>query len=330
MFSESLLCRFEIHYDGRGWGLAMSTLTFLGLAERVLTEERRPLSPSEIWKFASARAYDKELRSQGKTPAQTLYTAIFENARDNPQSKFIKLGDRPARYYLRSLAKEKQPSELEQAASSPASIPEKYHYKEAQLHPFLARFVHVQFGARCKTIRHGASKKNEFGEWIHPDMIGVYYPDWRDEVLTFSQMTGGFAVKLYSFEIKKALSFANLRESFFQAVSNSSFAHQGYLVAADISTDEDFRSELQRLSVSFGIGVIELDIEDPGASQILFPAKERDSLDWEALNKVAMNRDVQDLLKRIGTDLRAKEVRHEEYDTVLEADELVATIGKAR
>ena len=304
----------------------MPTMTFLGLAERVLAEERRPLSPSEIWKVAVARGYAAMLRSQGKTPAQTLYAAIFSDARDNPETLFVKIGDRPARYYLKSLARENQPAELEQAASATAPVPEKYDYRESQLHSFLAHFIHMQFGARSKTIRHSTSRKNEFGEWVHPDMIGVYYPEWRDEVLDLSQMTGGFAVKLYSFEIKKELSFANLRESFFQAVSNSSFAHEGYLVAADISTDEDFRSELRRLSASFGIGIIELDIEDPNASHVMVPAKEREALDWDALNKVAMNKDVQDLLKRIGTDLRAKEVRFEEYDKVLPPEELVASI----
>ena len=124
------------------------------------------------------------------------------------------------------------------------------------------------------------------------------------------------------------MSFTNLREAFFQAVSNFSFAHEGYLVAADISTDEDFRSELRRLSSSFGIGIIELDIEDPNSSHVLVPAKERDALDWGALNKVAMNKDVQDLLKRIRTDLRAKEVRVEEYDKILQTDELVASIRR--
>ena len=306
----------------------MLSMTFLGLAERVLTEEKRPLAPSEIWKVAVARGYNAMLRSQGNTPAQTLYSAIFTDARENPETLFTKVGDRPARYYLKNLAREKQPAELEQAASAAATVPVNFEYREIQLHPFLAHFVHAQFNARCKTIRHATSRKNEFGEWVHPDMIGVYYPDWRDEVLDLSEMTGGFVVKLYSFEIKKELSFPTLRESFFQAVSNSSFAHEGYLVAADISTDEDFRSELRRLSASFGIGIIELDIEDPNSSHVLVPAREREVLDWDALNKVAMNKDVQDLLKRIRTDLRSKEVRSEEYDKILQPEDLVASIQR--
>ena len=34
------------------------------------------------------------------------------------------------------------------------AVPEKYDYKESQLHPLLARFVQVQFNAYSKTIRH--------------------------------------------------------------------------------------------------------------------------------------------------------------------------------
>ncbi len=33
-------------------------LTFLELAKKVLREEKRPLSPSEIWKVAVAKSYD--------------------------------------------------------------------------------------------------------------------------------------------------------------------------------------------------------------------------------------------------------------------------------
>lgn len=50
---------------------------------------------------------------------------------------------------------------------------------------------------------------------------------------------------------------------------------------------------------------------------------------WDALDKVAMNKDVQELLKRIRTDLRAKEVRIDEYDKVLQPEELIASIRQA-
>ena len=93
----------------------------------------------------------------------------------------------------------------------------------SDLHPFLSYFAHVHFKAFTKTIRHTVSKKKEFGEWVHPDMVGVHYPleDWSPEVLSLSTATGNTGLKLYSFELKKTLGFPNLREAFFQAVSNS-------------------------------------------------------------------------------------------------------------
>ncbi len=306
-------------------------ITFLELAKTILTEENRPLSPAEIWKVAAAKGYDSRLGTRGKTPASTLYSAIFTDERNNPDTVFIKVGARPARYFLKQLAETQQPAELEKAASVEAAVPEIYDYKESQLHPFLARFVHLQFNAYAKTIRHNTSRRNEFGEWVHPDMIGVYYPlrDWREEGLNLSvATTGGIAAKLFSFEIKRQLSFSNLREAFFQAVSNSSWAHEGYLVAADVSADEDFRAELRRLSASFGIGIIQLDLEEPDSSTVLVPARERDALDWDALDKLAMNKDVQELLRRIANDLKTKEIIKEKYDEILEPEKLLDSIHR--
>jgi hypothetical protein len=304
-------------------------LTFLELAKKVLTEANRPLSPNEIWKLAVAKGYDSDLRSEGKTPAHTLYGAIWTDEGRNPNSEFIKVGSRPYRYFLKELAGARKPEELQKAASDEPVVPEKYQYQESQLHPFLCYFVDQQFDSLAKTIRHGTSRRDAFGEWVHPDMIGVHYPlkEWHDEVFDLSTAMGGVPVRLYSFEVKKKLSFANLREAFFQAVSNSSWAHEGYLVAADISTDEDFVAELRRLSGSFGIGIIELDLEDPDSSTILVPARRRDPMDWDALNKLAMNKDVQALLKRIKKDLQTKEIRREDFDQILGPEELVASIG---
>ena len=310
----------------------MAKLTFLDLAKKVLTEERRPLSPSEIWKTAMARGHTSMLDSQGKTPAATLYSSIFTDARDNPETLFIKIGARPARYFLKSLAESTKPSELEKAASAEASVPEVFEFDESELHPFLAYFCRLHFKAYTKTIRHSTSKKREFGAWVHPDMVGVYYPveDWTAEVLDLSAATGNITVKLYSFEIKKQLSFSNLREAFFQAVSNSSWAHEGYLVAADITTDEDFLTELRRLCASFGIGLIQLAIEDPDSSEVLIPARERESLDWDTLNKLTMNKDFQELVTRVKNDLQTKEIIREKYDKILPREELLRAIQKKK
>jgi uncharacterized protein len=49
----------------------MEKLTFLELAKKVLTEENRPLAPSEIWNISVSKGYDSLIGSQGKTPAAT-------------------------------------------------------------------------------------------------------------------------------------------------------------------------------------------------------------------------------------------------------------------
>ena len=82
----------------------MGNLTFLGLAERVLAEEKRPLSPHEIWTIAVSNGYDRELRSKcGKTPGATLYSAIMTDAQGK-KSRFVKVTEGPARYFLKRFA----------------------------------------------------------------------------------------------------------------------------------------------------------------------------------------------------------------------------------
>ena len=108
------------------------------------------------------------------------------------------------------------------------------------------------------------------------------------------------------------------RESFFQAVSNSSWAHEGYLITKSIEKDDDLLSELQRLSMSFGIGIIHLDLEDIDASSILFPAKIKNQLDWETMNKLSQdNRDFAKFLKDIKIDFNSKRIHKTEYDDIL-------------
>jgi hypothetical protein len=308
----------------------MGKITFLQLAERVLREEGRPLSPAEMWEVARSKNYDKLLDTTGKTPAATLYSVVFTNTRNDPATIFVKIGERPARYFLKELIESIRPDVLERVQPTEDVVPQLPEYSELDLHPFLTYFAQIYFKAFTKTIRHQTSKKKEFGEWVHPDMVGIYYPvaDWKPEVLDLSAATGNTTIKVYSFELKKSLSFTNLRESFFQTVSNSSWANESYLVSAKIYPDEDFLSELRRLSGSFGIGVIRLSIEDPDSSEILFPAKERETLDWDTINKLTFNKDFTELLIRIKNDLQTKEIIKEKYDEVFSKSELMKRIKK--
>jgi hypothetical protein len=308
----------------------MKQWTFLELAKKIIEDEKKPLSSEEIWELAKSKGYDKYVGTHGKTPWATIGAQIYVSIRDKKDSPFIKLDTRPKRFYLRSLIKPGEEQKLIEEQPVSALPPKKFGYLEEDLHPFLAYYAYYFLKIYTKTIQHTKSGKAEFGEWIHPDMVGCYFPldEWKPEVFDFSLAIGNISIKLYSFEIKRELNFSNLRESFFQTVSNSSWANEGYLVASEISNDDDFRNELKRLSTSFGIGVIKINIDDPDASEVLFPAKFKEYLDWDAINKLTINPDFKEFLQRIKTDISSKEIRKEKYDKILAKEELVRSVKK--
>lgn len=295
-------------------------MTFLELAEKVLQEEGKPLTSSEIWAIAVKKGYEKELNSQGKTPWDTLSALIYVNVKDEPKSIFAKTDTRPKRFYLKS---QKDILRLDDDSISFEETLEtkkkKFDFLEKDLHKYLCYYAYYHLQCYTKTINHSLSSKKEFGEWVHPDMVGCYFPfiHWKDEVYDLSSAICNTSVKLLSFELKRELNFTNLRESFFQTVSNSSWANEAYLVAHCISNNDDFMEELSRLSASFGVGVIRLDIKDPHSTEIIFLAKYRENLDWETINKLAsMNNDFKDFLERVKIDLTTKKIHKKEYDQV--------------
>jgi hypothetical protein len=274
--------------------------------------------------YAIDLGLNQKLDSRGKTPAATLGARLYIEVRDNPTSKFTTIGKRPKRFMLKG-----RDYKVDLKKYSDDKIEEKedfqqLNYLEKDLHDFLTYFVSSHLKCFTKTINHSKSTKKQFGEWVHPDMVGCVFPieEWDEEVFNLSTTIGNTSIKLLSFELKQTLSLSSLRENFFQTVSNSSWANEGYLVAAEISQDEDFLNELKRLSTSFGIGIIRLDVEDPNASEIILPAREKDLLDWDTINKLTMNKDFKEFLKRIRIDLQSKEIRKEMYDRILSETEL--------
>lgn len=310
-------------------------MTFLELAQRVLDEHIQPLTPIALWEQAKRLGYDSQLGSTGKTPWATLAAQLYVSVKDNAKSPFDVVPTRPKRFFLKKhrqqidLAAFENADPDEEVTTITPAKPKK-GYLERDLHPLLTYYAKLYMQCYTKTIDHSKSSKRSYGEWVHPDMVGVVFPieDWEPNVLELSSTLGNISTKLISFELKRSLSLGNLRESFFQTVSNSSWANEAYLVAADISVDADFQSELKRLSTSFGVGIIRLDTAEPNSSEILLPANERESLDWETMNKLAeMNDDFRQFLKRIKTDIHSREIRKEKYDKVRSDEELVMLLN---
>ncbi|RVY78740.1 HTH domain-containing protein [Helicobacter pylori] len=271
-------------------------MTYRELGKKVLEQAGRPLSVKEIWERACEMGLDKELSSIGKTPTATLGSQLGEHDIPNDEKQFYVARKEGGSffYWLKSREREFPPQKTpdakeeddEQSECSGTAKKQKNSFHERVLHPLLVKFLDEDpnFKLLCKTIRHEECKKGKEGEckWNYPDIVGVYFPynKYKGETLKFLHHTGQKRHKLFSFELKKELGFSNLKASYFQAVSNSSWANEGYLVVFDI--DYEVLNELRRLSQSFGIGVIKLESEISN-SKILLPAKERE-IDIPTLN----------------------------------------------
>ena len=77
--------------------------SYLDLAEDVLKVAEKPLTYQEIWEAAKSSGLSGKMKSSGKTPWQSLGAQLYVEVRDNQDSKFIKIGKRPARKSARPL-----------------------------------------------------------------------------------------------------------------------------------------------------------------------------------------------------------------------------------
>ena len=128
------------------------------------------------------------------------------------------------------------------------------------------------------------------------------------------------SIKLFSFEMKKNIDYSNLRQYFFQAVSNSSWANEGYLVCLKIDEDPNFRNELQRLSNAFGIGIIKLNPESISESEIICNARYNENIDWDTLERLSEdNPDFNKFISDLTEDIALGKVKST-YDKVITDD----------
>lgn len=159
------------------------------------------------------------------------------------------------------------------------------HYKERDLHILLSTFLSSK-NIYTKTIFHEQNNQNDKNQiWTNPDIVGVEFSQFSDTTEQFLKVIDiNEMFKLYSYELKRELNSDNeLKKAYFQAVSNSSWASYGYLVAFNINTN--LYKEIQRLNKSFGIGVIELS-SNIYESKIIATSRVN-NLDFDTINKLS-------------------------------------------
>ncbi len=199
------------------------------------------------------------------------------------------------------------------------SLSNKQSLAEHDLYPILMNYLHTEHNLYCLRIDEKKSK-NQRGmggnTWLHPDVVAMQAVDkeWNELVRTCVQNGDGQSVRLWSFEVKIILNSSNVRKSFFQAVSNSSWANEGYLVATSIS-DNKVEQELRMLSALHGIGVILLNPENPSESEILLPAKSRAEIDWQSVNRILVeNKDFKDYIELVSTYYQTGRIRRNDWN----------------
>ncbi len=194
-------------------------------------------------------------------------------------------------------------------------------FSEHELYPILIDYLKSELKLYCQRIDERRSKNSRGSggnQWLHPDIVAMQPVDkeWNELIRSCVKQGAGQSVRLWSFEVKKELSGSNARKSFFQAVSNSSWANEGYLVATSIS-DSSVEQELRMLSALHGIGVILLNPENPSESEMMLPARSRADVDWQSVNRILVeNEDFKDYIELVSTYYQTGRVRARDWNKV--------------
>lgn len=211
--------------------------------------------------------------------------------------------DRPREFYWTERDVRDEDSRDNEKASEASSTSS----DEQSLYPILIEYLDSEFPDMwSRRIDETTSRKKGgkgANEWLHPDVVGrqLLSTRWGRDVQDLAN--NGQKIRLWSVEVKTRLEKGNVRSSFFQAVANSSWANYAYLAAEVI--EQEAHDELQLLSPLHGVGLIRINREQPGDSQVMLAARERRDFDLPACNRLAKeNSDFKDFMRVIADELK--------------------------
>lgn len=245
-----------------------------------------------------------------KTPGSTISAVLGSFIRDgDTRVKRIKQAGGNYSYYLtkneQNIGIEILSGETETITSKQTKINKSY--EERDLHKLLSSYL-KNTDTYSKTIFHEQSNGKDNNQiWTHPDMVGIKFLNLQTKASQnfLKSINRVDTFKLSSYELKREInSDSELKKAFFQAVSNSSWANYGYLVAFEFS--DTLNEEMARLNQSFGIGIIELNA-NPYKSKILYPASFRE-LDFKTIDKLCkMNKEFEKFIEQTEKLMTASE-----------------------
>ncbi len=293
-----------------------------------------PIKVTEIYHKAKELFEEGKIENMfdcgGETPHQSVSSYIYTALNKGEELPFFKVQEKPALIALKSAAKELGLNAQKPSTPNAKIVHNKIAH-ERDLHPFLTYMAINNENLKCytKTIFHEESSKSPKGmdRWLYPDMVGVRFLHAElsnENLIAFSKKFDTLPVKLVSFELKKEISVHNCRECYFQAISNSSWANEGYLVGRHIDThNPQLMDLLKRLHASFGIGVIDLRT-DEDKSAILLNAKYKEKIDYTMTQELSeKNEKFSGFLKSVvDYDPNHQHRYKDEFDEVKKKEEL--------
>ena len=248
----------------------------------------------------------------GKTPASTVSALLGDFIRNgDTRVKRIKQDGGTYSYYLtkneQNIGVEILSGDTELLNVKPIKTHKSKTYEERDLHKLLSSYL-KNTDTYSKTIFHEQSNGKDNNQiWTHPDMVGIKFLNLQTKASQnfLKSINRVDTFKVSSYELKREInSDSELKKAFFQAVSNSSWANYGYLVAFEFS--DSLNEEMARLNQSFGIGIIELNA-NPYQSKVLYPSVFHD-LDFKTIDKLCkMNKEFEKFIEQTEKLMTASE-----------------------
>ena len=299
-------------------------MTYYDAAKKVLEQSDVPMKVDEIWEKACELGYDKIIAEtlngkMSKTPIASLGAKIYTDIKFNPDTTiFVKVGK--GKFLLKSKINNSNESlineinnlsEEDDAEEVTENTITNKKILEEDLHIPLTKYLY-SMKIYSKTINANAADVNLKGKmkWGTPDIVAVTFKDYINKsVLELFNHINLPTTELYAYELKLKLTLGSLTEYYFQALSNSGWDNEAWLVAMEIDENnyDELMEEIKRLNQSFGVGVIKLDYNNPEDSEILFSAKKRNYLDIDTMHKLCYNRQFQDFINDVNEILEAKD-----------------------
>lgn len=229
-------------------------------------------------------------------------------------------GSRPRKYYYTEKSDEEE-IETEERQIAPQREP-----LERELYDGVVQFLLREVGIYCIIIddRKSSNSQGAGGnKWLHPDIVGLgdLSGNWQKRTKDYGHQFGNQRFQLWSFEVKKKVNRYNVREAFFQAVSNSSWANRGYLVG---NFSQEALDELRILSPLHGIGIIQYNSEEAGDSNgIEIQAREKNDVDWGTVNRLLneKNKDFDTFMENVSDCHKTGKFPQGKWDTVTIIDD---------